>query len=131
MTSIDEEVLKVSPSNILFPIVGALNYAERIELDTMYELWFNENPVQYSADVELKSKGETIEAYRLPVAFRKIEVSGDKMLLNGLLLKIRGVNRHEFSADQGYVVSREQMIEELKLMKQANINFVEYMTCNS
>ena len=65
-----------------------------------------------------------IEAYSLPVAFRKIEVSGNKMLFNGLPLKIRGVNRHEFSPDQGYVVSKEQMIEEIKLMKQANINFV-------
>lgn len=88
------------------------------------QLWFDEKPIQYTVQVELKNKKEAVEAYSLPVAFRKLEVSGNLMLLNGMPLKIRGVNRHEFEPDQGYVVSEEQMIKELKLMKQANINFV-------
>ena len=87
-------------------------------------LWYNEKPRQYTLQVELKNKNEVVEAYHLPVAFRKIEVAGNQMLLNGMPLKIRGVNRHEFSPSQGYVVSKEQMIQELILMKQANINFV-------
>ncbi len=88
------------------------------------QLWYDEKPVRYIVLVELKNKGKTIEAYKLPVAFRKLEVSGNKILFNGATLKIKGVNRHEFSRDQGWVVSKEQMIEELKLMKQGNINFV-------
>ena len=74
--------------------------------------------------MELLDKKRVIETYHLPVGFRKIEVEGNKILFNGIPLKIRGVNRHEFSPDQGYVVSRKQMITELKLMKRANINFV-------
>ena len=88
------------------------------------QLWFDERPIQYAVQVVLKHKDEIIEAYNLPVAFRKIEVSNDLILLNGKPLKIRGVNRHEFSPDQGWVVSEKQMIEELKLMKRGNINFV-------
>ena len=88
------------------------------------KLWFHETPIQYSVLVEVKHKTKTIEAYNLPIGFRKIETSGNQILFNGIPLKIKGVNRHEFSPDQGYVVSKQQMIEELKLMKQGNINFV-------
>ena len=88
------------------------------------QLWWNEKPLQYTVQVVLKNKNKVVEAYQLPVGFRKIEVDGEKILFNGMLLKIRGVNRHEFSPEQGYVVPKEQMIAELKLMKKANINFV-------
>lgn len=88
------------------------------------ELWFTENPVQYRVFVELKQKGKTIEAHRLPVAFRKIEIEGSTLLLNGKKLKVRGVNRHEFSPDQGWAISKDEMIRDLELMKQAHVNFV-------
>lgn len=88
------------------------------------ELWYDDKPVQYSVNVELKQKNRVVEAYKLPVAFRKIEVSGNTLLLNGKKLKIRGVNRHEFSPDQGWTITRKEMIRDLELMKQANVNFV-------
>lgn len=88
------------------------------------QLWYHERPVQYTVQVELKQNNKVVEAYNLPVAFRKTEVSGNKLLFNGMPLKIRGVNRHEFSSDQGYVVSKEQMVEEIKLIKKGNVNFI-------
>jgi len=88
------------------------------------ELWYSENPVQYKVLVELKQKGKVIEAYELPVAFRKVEVQGNVILFNGKPLKIRGVNRHEFSPDQGWYITAEEMEKDIQLMKQANINFV-------
>ena len=88
------------------------------------QLWSHETPLQYTVHIKLLDKKQLVEAYCLPVGFRKIEVVGNKILFNGIPLKIRGVNRHEFSPDQGYVVSKEQMIAELKLMKRAHVNFV-------
>ncbi|MCG8306252.1 MAG: DUF4981 domain-containing protein [Cytophagales bacterium] len=88
------------------------------------QLWYHDQPVQYTALITHKVKDKIIDCYSLPIAFRKIEVDGKLILFNGKPLKIRGVNRHEFSPDQGYVVSEEQMTEEIKLMKQGNINFV-------
>ena len=44
--------------------------------------------------------------------------------MNGKKFKIRGVNRHEFSPDQGWVISKEEMIKDLELMKRGNINFI-------
>ena len=41
------------------------------------ELWYDEKPFQYAALVELRQSGHVVEAYKLPVAFRKIEVVGN------------------------------------------------------
>jgi beta-galactosidase len=96
---------------------------QTIELGKV-QLWFSENPVQYKVLVELKQKGKVMEAYELPVAFRKTEVQGNTILFNGKPLKIRGVNRHKFSPDQGWHITAEEMEKDIQLMKQANINFV-------
>lgn len=105
------------------PGFGKESKLPAIELDTV-QLWYDESPIQYKVLVELSKKGKTIEAYKLPVAFRKIEVDGNKILLNGKKFKIRGVNRHEFSPDQGWVISKEEMIKDLELMKRGNVNFI-------
>ncbi|MCC5930744.1 MAG: DUF4981 domain-containing protein [Cyclobacteriaceae bacterium] len=96
---------------------------EPIEIANV-DLWYDDNPVQYSVGVELIQDNNVIQAYSLPVGFRKVEVDGEKILFNGKLLHVRGVNRHEFSPDQGYVVSMDEMIRDIVLMKQANVNFV-------
>ena len=105
------------------PGFGKESKLPAIELDTV-QLWYDESPIQYKVLVELSKKGKTIEAYKLPVAFRKIEVDGNKILLNGKKFKIRGVNRHEFSPDQGWVISKEEMIKDLELIKRGNVNFI-------
>jgi beta-galactosidase len=111
--SIDELITGFSNEIILDPIEIA-----------NVDLWYDDNPVQYSVGVELKQGNNIIQAYSIPVGFRKIEVDGEKILFNGKLLHVRGVNRHEFSPDQGYVVSIDEMIRDIELMKQANVNFV-------
>ncbi len=88
------------------------------------KLWYDEKPLQYTLLVELKQKNDVVECYKLPVAFRKIEIAGNTMLLNGQKFKVRGVNRHEFSPNQGWAITREEMVRDLELMKQANVNFV-------
>lgn len=88
------------------------------------QLWDDEHPNHYFVWVELRHGNQTVESYKLPIAFRQITREGNHLLLNGKKFKIRGMNRHEFSPDQGWTISRKEMIEDLKLMKQANINFV-------
>lgn len=87
-------------------------------------LWSDETPVSYDAFVKLKKSGRLVEVYKIPVAFRKIEVLGNKLLLNGKKFKVRGVNRHEFSPSKGWTVSYEEMLKDVQLMKKAHINFV-------
>lgn len=111
------------PIEAFAPVFGREITLPEINLGKV-NLWYDEKPLQYTVLVELKQKDRVVEAYKLPVAFRKIEVVGNMLLLNGQKFKVRGVNRHEFSPDQGWTVSREEMIRDLELMKQANINFV-------
>ena len=115
-----KQEFKVEPANSGF---GKEITLPAINLNKV-EMWYGEKPVHYNVMVELKQNGKTIESYKLPVGFRKIEVSGNTILFNGSKLKIRGVNRHEFSPDQGWAISKSEMIRDLELMKQANITFV-------
>ncbi|TWU38359.1 glycoside hydrolase family 2 TIM barrel-domain containing protein [Novipirellula artificiosorum] len=97
--------------------------ADRIEVNDV-DLWYPEQPWRYTAIVKVRSNGKIGQVFRLPVGFRKLEVSGPELLLNGKPLKIRGVNRHEFDPETGYVMTADLMRRDLELMKQANINFV-------
>jgi beta-galactosidase len=87
-------------------------------------LWSDGAPHRYTVKVTALTNGKPVQHFRLPVAFRKLEVAGQELHFNGKPLKIRGVNRHEFFPDTGYVLDEELMRRDIELMKQANINFV-------
>lgn len=88
------------------------------------ELWNDGQPRRYKVKVVVRENGKAIQRFTLPVAFRKLEVVGNQLYFNGHPLKIRGVNRHEFFPQTGYVLDEELMRRDIELMKQANINFV-------
>ncbi len=87
-------------------------------------LWTNETPALYSALVELIADGKTIEARRVDLGFRTVEIRDRQLFINHRSVKIKGVNRHEWSPDTGYTVTKQSMEEDLRLLKQANFNFV-------
>ena len=62
------------------------------------------------------------------IGFRKVEIKNGQLLVNGQPILIKGVDRHELDPDGGYVVPVERMIQDLKIMKQLNINAVR--TCH-
>jgi beta-galactosidase len=88
-------------------------------------LWTAETPYLYRLSVELLDPADkTIEAFATRVGFRKVEIRGGQLLVNGVAVMFKGVNRHEFDPDTGRVVSRETMVRDIQLMKQNNINAV-------
>lgn len=87
--------------------------------------WSAETPYLYTLRAVLQGSGEVIP---LKVGFRKVEQKGDQILVNGKAILIKGANRHELDPDGGYVVSRERMIQDIRIMKQFNINAVR--TCH-
>lgn len=87
--------------------------------------WTAETPYLYQLVLQLKDpSGTVVETVRNAVGFRSVEVSNGKVLVNGKPIRLRGVNRHEFDPDFGHTLSVERMIQDIKLMKQANINAV-------
>ena len=91
--------------------------------------WSAEEPNLYRLTLVLADKqGKTAEAVCQEVGFRHIEIADNQLLVNGQPILFKGVNRHELDPLTGYVVSRERMEQDVRLMKQFNFNAVR--TCH-
>lgn len=86
--------------------------------------WSAEEPNLYTLTVTASAKGIATEATAFNVGFRKVEIIDGRLLVNGKAILVKGVNRHELSHTHGYCVTREEMIRDLRIMKQLNINAV-------
>lgn len=88
-------------------------------------LWSAESPYLYTLLITLlDDDGRTIEVIPQRVGFRRSEIKDGRYLLNGQPILFKGTNRHEHDPDTGHVVTREQMLRDIRLMKQFNINAV-------
>ena len=90
--------------------------------------WTAETPYLYKAFITLKNKQGVSEVIPQKIGFRNVEIKNAQLLINGKPVLIKGANRHEMDPDGGYVVSVERMIQDIKIMKQLNINAVR--TCH-
>ncbi|MDP6371428.1 MAG: glycoside hydrolase family 2 TIM barrel-domain containing protein [Vicinamibacterales bacterium] len=98
-----------------------LSFAQTIDAPAR---WTAETPNLYTAVLTLAEGDETTEVVARPVGFRRVEMAGGQLLVNGQPVLLKGVNRHEHDPDTGRVVSEASMIEDIRLMKQFNINAV-------
>ncbi len=114
---IDEAVVSASPGFSSEQQTGSVPISAP-------QLWTSETPNLYSALVELVADHKVIEARRVDIGFRKIEIHDKQLFINGVSIKIKGVNRHEWDPDMGFTLTRSRMEQDLRLMKQANFNFV-------
>ena len=83
------------------------------------QLWHAENPRLYTLILQYGT-----EVICQKVGLRHIEVKNGLMLFNGQAIKFKGVNRHDSDPKTGYVISREQALQDLRLMKQHNLNAI-------
>jgi len=91
--------------------------------------WSAEVPNLYILTISLKDKqGNVVEVISRKTGFRTAETKGNDFLVNGKRIYLKGVNRHETHPVTHQVVTREQMLEDIKLMKMFNINAVR--TCH-
>ena len=86
--------------------------------------WTAETPYLYKAYITLKNKQGAAEVIPQKVGFRNVEIKNAQLLINGQPVLVKGADRHEMDPDGGYVVSLERMIQDIKIMKQLNINAV-------
>lgn len=92
--------------------------------------WTAETPYLYRLEVATidPKSNKVVEIIPQRIGFRKVEIKNKQVLVNGKPILIKGVNRHEMDPDGGYNVSRERMLQDLKIMKQLNVNAVR--TCH-
>lgn len=87
------------------------------------EKWSHEQPNLYTVLIEWEFNGRKYyKAFRF--GFRKVEIRGNVLYLNGKRLILRGVNRHDFDPDHGWAVPSERYKEDLQIMKRLNINSI-------
>ena len=91
--------------------------------------WTAESPYLYTLHLALvDSTGHAIEQLTQRVGFRQLEIRNGQLMVNGVPVRLRGVNRHEMDPLTGHVMSEERMLQDILLMKRANINAVR--TCH-
>ncbi|MDO5608367.1 MAG: glycoside hydrolase family 2 TIM barrel-domain containing protein [Capnocytophaga sp.] len=123
------KVADINPNSVL---------SDKIKIDVPTpNLWSGEAPYRYALVAELKdNKGKVVETVSAYTGFRKVEIkdtpasedefglAGRYFYVNGKPVKLKGVNRHETNPMTGHVISREQMENEIFIMKRGNINHV-------
>ena len=90
--------------------------------------WSAEQPNLYTLTAEISSDSEIIETAETKIGFRTFELKDGIMCLNGKRIVFKGINRHEWNAEGGRVVTEDDMLWDIRLMKQNNINAVR--TCH-
>ena len=91
-------------------------------------LWSAEEPNLYTLQVRASGKKGVVESTAIPFGFRTVTIENVQLLVNGQPVLIKGVDRHELDANKGYIVSEEDMIRDIRIMKELNINAVR--TCH-
>jgi len=86
--------------------------------------WTAEAPYLYTTVLSLRTLAGIDEFVSCRTGFRKIEIKGRVFMINGVPVKLKGVNRHEHWPDTGHYVSEERMELDLKLIKSCNCNHV-------
>ncbi|UFH34347.1 glycoside hydrolase family 2 TIM barrel-domain containing protein [Flavobacterium acetivorans] len=87
--------------------------------------WSAEIPNLYQLTIVIKDlKGNVLEAVSKKIGFRTSEVKNGQFLVNGRPILFKGVNRHEHDPNTGHVISREDMLKDVKIFKEFNINAV-------
>ncbi len=110
-------------------IVPALKPGEEVNVELKFNVnspqkWTAETPKLYTAVITLKEGSTSLEILSSKIGFREIEIKGRLFTVNGVPIKLKGVNRHENWPDNGHAITEAQMIKDILLIKQANCNHV-------
>lgn len=108
--------------------IGADGNPAAVELGTAIDaprLWSADDPYVYTLLLTLRDEhGAVVEVLPQRIGFRRVDIDGPRLLINGRAIKLRGVNRHEHHPDSGRALPRETMLQDVLLMKRHNINTV-------
>lgn len=88
------------------------------------KLWSAETPNLYDFTLILESKNGKREIHSKRVGFREVRADGGKLLVNGMPITLKGINRHEYNCKTGRAIGIKQIRQELEQIKQCNINAI-------
>jgi beta-galactosidase len=126
----EESKEPVFAENIPIPMKGEKEDTVNFEKAVVSpDKWSAEIPNLYRLVISLiDPEKKIVESTGCKVGFRTSEIKDGYYLMNGVAVKLKGVNRHEFDPVTGHVISKELMLKDIQLMKEANMNIVR--TCH-
>jgi beta-galactosidase len=92
------------------------------------EKWSAEHPYLYTLYMRTSKGKQVQQVIPIKIGFRKVEIRDGLLLVNGKPILIKGADRHELDPEGGYVVSKERMLQDIRRMRELNINAVR--TCH-
>ena len=119
--SILDEGGRIVADHASVPVKGKVSVAGSVPSPA---LWSAETPHLYTLRVEAFDRQGLSESTAIPFGFRTVEIRDRQLLVNGKPVLFKGTDRHEISETGGYVLSEEEMIRDIRVMKQLNINAV-------
>jgi beta-galactosidase len=113
---------------VLEPLVfgkalNILNFKRRIVVNNP-QLWNAETPNLYTVKLQLKEKDAVLQRYSDHIGIREVSWKDGILKLNGAPIKLKGVNHNDISPVNGRSITEAEMKEDLKLMREANVNFI-------
>ena len=116
---------KASRMNLWYPQRGPRRMGRMQAIVKSPHRWTAETPNLYKLHLTLMNeKGEVVQQIEQRVGFRIVEIKNGQMLVNGAPIRFRGVNHHEHHPVNARVMDEQTMLQDILLMKQANINAV-------
>ena len=128
MRMTDAEGKEVFNGSIVALDNGPVTFGYQVAELQNIQKWTAETPYLYNLYISLYDGDKLLECIPQRVGFRKVEIKNQQLLVNGQPVLIKGVDRHELDPDGGYVVSVDRMIQDIKVMKELNVNAVR--TCH-
>jgi beta-galactosidase len=122
--------LEKSAASIINEVYPRLDNVKFGLLETVVnnpEKWSDEEPNLYTLVISLEdSTGRLLEAKSCRVGFRSVEFSKDdrKLMINGKITYLYGVNRHDHHPEKGKALSREDILKDILTLKQFNFNCI-------
>ncbi len=86
--------------------------------------WNTDKPYLYTLTTALIIDGKTTQSHQQKIGFRQVEVKGNQVFVNGMPIKLRGVNRHSVHPLTGRAISDDLELKDAELFKQANCNYI-------
>lgn len=117
----DTEITLIKDDEIIINSIGKSSYLFN-NLDVME--WNAENPILYTIYIKLKKDNKLISVIRDYIGFKTVVIQGNVFSLNDKPIKLKGVNHHDTNPITGYYMTPEQILQDIKLMKEYNVNTV-------
>lgn len=125
LSLMDPQGEELSLSSDMLAISAESTYREIIFQVLKPEKWDAEHPRLYTLTAALYDRdGRPLETVKRRIGFRQVDIRGNELLINGVPVKLRGVCRHDYAPDTGHCLSQDQILEDVKLFKEANCNYI-------